>query len=173
MAIETHPFGDFIPKNINYLLLGSFTSKDSKKGVEYDWYYSNGRNQFWNLIERVYDIKLETKYSKINLFTALGIGIADIIYKCNRTKNSSLDNVLDIIEYNSRLDYILNQNLKSVFFSSRYVENLFNQNFTHLKEKYNKTKFIYLPSPSPRYAAMSKEEKILRYKELLPKLKDN
>jgi hypothetical protein len=30
-------------------------------------------------------------------------------------------------------------------------------------------KFITLPSPSPRYAAMSKEEKIKKYKEVLPK----
>ncbi|MCA9386896.1 hypothetical protein KC669_02565 [Candidatus Dojkabacteria bacterium] len=170
MAIEVHPFEDFIPKNINYLLLGSFTAKDSRKGIEYDWYYSNGRNQFWNLIEKVYDTKLETIDSKVELFTNLGIGITDIIYKCNRTKNSSLDNALDIIEYNPRLEAIISRNLKSVFFSSRFVETQFKRNFSELIDKYQKTKFIYLPSPSPRYAAMSKEEKVLKYKELLPKL---
>lgn len=170
MAIEVHPFEAFIPSNIKFLLLGSFTSKDSKKDVDYDWYYSNGRNQFWNLIEKVYNTNLDTKEQKMNLFTNLGIGITDIIYKCNRTKNSSLDNVLEVIEYNSGLEDILSRNLISVFFSSRFVENQFKKNFSNLIEKYNNIEYIYLPSPSPRYAAISKEEKILRYKQLLPKL---
>ncbi len=107
MNIETHPFGNFIPGKISYLFLGSFTSKDAKKGVDYDWYYSNGRNQYWSLIEQVYDIKLNNKKDKVKLFDKLEIGIADV---------------------------------------------------------------IYLPSPSPRYAAMSKDEKVSVYKKVLPPL---
>lgn len=173
MGIEIHPFENFVPKGMEYLILGSFTSKDSRKGVDYDWYYSNGRNQFWPLIEKVYEVSLKDKNSKIDLFTRLGIGITDIIYKCNRTKKSSLDNVLEVIEFNPRLSDIFSKDLKAVFFSSRFVEKKFNKFFADLITKYPDTQFIYLPSPSPRYAAMSKDEKVKRYRELLPALSRN
>lgn len=172
MGIETHRFKDFTPAGMKYLLLGSFTSKDSRKGVEYDWYYSNGRNQFWPLIEGVYKLKLDSKESKMALFSKLRLGITDIIYKCNRTSNSSLDNALEVLEYNPRIPYILKNNLKIVFFSSRFVEDLFRKIFSEQIELYPETKFIYLPSPSPRYAMMSKAQKIQKYAELLPKLQE-
>ncbi len=170
MKIETHPFDSFIPENIRYLFLGSFTSKDAKKGVDYDWYYSNGRNQFWPLIEKVYGLPLKSKKDKVALFNDLGIGIADIIYKCSRKENSSLDNKLEIIEFNQALRGIFDNELESVFFSSRFVEKLFHKNFDFLVNQFTNTKFTYLPSPSPRYAAMSKDEKVKIYKANLPSL---
>jgi len=36
--------------------------------------------------------------------------------------------------------------------------------------QYQNIELITLPSPSPRYASMSKQEKVARYTELLPKL---
>jgi hypoxanthine-DNA glycosylase len=169
MAVEIHPFETFSPKDMQYLLIGSFTSKDAYSNSEYNWYYSNGRNQFWSLIEQVYNVRLPDKQSKLTLFSNLGIGITDIIYKVNRTRDSSLDNVLKVIEYNPNIDSLLAKNLKAVFFSSRFVEDHFTKNFSNLIDKYSNTEFLYLPSPSPRYAAMSKLEKIEKYKKLLPK----
>lgn len=170
MAIEIHPFKTFIPKHMQYLLLGSFTSKDINTNPRYDWYYSNGRNQFWTLIEEVYEVNLPTKASKKNLFSKLSIGITDIIYRCNRTRNISLDNVLKVIEYQPDIPKLIQYNLKAVFFSSRFVENLYKKNFSNLIKIYPKTNLVYLPSPSPRYAAMSRADKIKKYKQLLPKL---
>ncbi len=43
--IEEHPFGDFIPQNTQYLLLGSFTGKITDNS--YDWFYGTKRNLFW------------------------------------------------------------------------------------------------------------------------------
>jgi hypothetical protein len=51
------------------------------------------------------------------------------------------------------------------------VEHLFRKNFKNTICQYPKIKLVTLPSPSPRYAAMNRQEKITRYKELLPKLK--
>lgn len=169
MKLETHPFKDFVPNNIKYLLLGSFTAKDSKKGTKYEWYYSNGRNLFWKLIEEVYKTTLPDKKSKMALFEKLGIGITDIMYKAVRVNFTSLDKDLKVVEFNPNIPNILSNNLTAVFFSSRFVENLFLKTFAEEIEKYPDTKFLYLPSPSPRYAAMSRQEKIAIYKQLLPK----
>jgi TDG/mug DNA glycosylase family protein len=167
--LETHPFGNFVPENIKYLLLGSFTSKNATIGTNYDWFYSNGRNQFWPIIRKVYNLPLETKEEKQALFENLGIGIADIIYQCERSKGTSLDSNLTNIVYNPKLENILKNNqIKTIFFSSRYVENLYRRIFKNLVQEFPNIELITLPSPSPRFAKISKEEKIRKYKILLP-----
>lgn len=168
MAIETHPFGNFIPKNSKYLLLGSFCTKPNDG---YEFFYANKRNQFWNIIENVYGVELGTTEKKKNFFTKLGIAIADIIESCERTKGTNLDNNLKIVSLNNSLKDVLSKNnITKIYFSSRFVENLFKKYFKELVSDFPNIKLITLPSPSPRYAAMTKNEKIRRYKELLPEL---
>ena len=82
--IETHPFGDFVPKNSKYLILGSLTGKSAPIEPGYDWYYGTKRNHFWKIIGAVYKTQLPDKKSKMDLFTDLGIAIGDIIYQCER-----------------------------------------------------------------------------------------
>lgn len=170
IRIETHKFGDYVPKNFKYLLLGSFTSNFVAKNNDYDWFYSNGRSQFWKLIGQVYNLTLETKDHKMQLCERLGLGITDIIYECRRTKQSSLDNHLEIISYNPNLENLVKSGIRAVYFSSRYVESQYKKQFQHLVENHPDVRLIYLPSPSPRYAAMTKEEKVEVYKRLLPAL---
>ena len=168
--IETHPFVNFVPQDARYLILGSFTGKQED---DYDWFYCSKRNQFWPILEIVYGIKLQNKAEKQKLFTRLGIAITDIILKCERKANNNLDTNLTNIVYNTQvIATIFEENkIKTVFFSSRFVERLFKRRFKDLIKLYPEVKLITLPSPSPRYATMSKLEKITRYKELLPKLK--
>jgi len=154
------------------LILGSFAAKDGKLGVLYDWYYSNGRNQFWPMLEEVYKIKLRDKKTQQNLFRKLSIAIADIIYQCKRQKKSSLDVHLTSFVYNTiPITKILQKNLlKKIFFTSRFVEKEYKKHFKDLIDKYPDIELITLPSPSPRYASMKKEEKIKIYTTVLPKL---
>lgn len=167
--IEVHPFGDFIPSNSKYLLLGSFTTKPKD---DYVWFYANGRNHFWSIMEDVYQIPLNTKSRQQKLFEDLNMALSDIIYSCERKNGSHLDNNLINIVYNidgvSKI--IRNNNIKKIFFTSRFVENIFKRLFNSLITEYPNIRLIYLPSPSPRYAAISKTEKIRKYQELLPKL---
>lgn len=148
--IETHPFGNFVPLNTLYLLLGSFTTKPSD---DYLWFYANGRNQFWPIMEEVYGLELDTKDRQQKLFERLNMALADIILSCERKNNSNLDNNLTNIVYNTKAvdDLIRRNNVEKIFFTSRFVESTFNRLF-----KYSGMELIYLPSPSPRYAAISK-----------------
>jgi len=167
--IEKHPFGNFVPKKANYLMLGSFVTKPQKP---YEWFYANGRNQFWPIIEQVYGSEFRTKEQQQRLFTQLEMALADIILSCERRKNSNLDTNLFNITFNTKaIKQIINQNtIKKIFFTSRYVETLFRKQFKEIIDQYPKIELITLPSPSPRYALIPKEEKIKRYKILLPKL---
>jgi hypoxanthine-DNA glycosylase len=167
--IEKHPFGNFIPQNTQYLILGSFTGKITDDS--YDWFYSNKRNLFWPIIQEVYGTRLQNKKEKQELFTHLGIAMADIILSCERKSNSNLDMNLTNIVLNKKVEDIFDNNkIKKIFFSSRFVEKLFKRHFKGLILKYSDVELTTLPSPSPRYAAMSKSEKVARYKKLLPRL---
>ena len=162
--IETHPFGNFVPKKAKYLILGSFTGRQS-----YDWFYGTKVNQFWPIFEGVYGIPLKTKADKQHLFARLGIAMADIIYQCERAQGTNKDNNLINIVYNTRgIEEILAKNkIAKIFFSSRFVEGQFKKVFKGIK--LGGTELITLPSPSPRYAAMKLADKIRKYRELLPR----
>lgn len=173
--IETHPFGNFVPQNAKYLILGSFTGRQAVKGSTatddaYDWFYGTKRNQFWSILEGVYGIELKNKQRKQDLFSKLGIAMADIIYQCERKEGNNLDTNLGNIVYNiDAIKEILETHpIEIILFSSRFVENKFKKVFKDITNRYPSVHLITLPSPSPRYAQMSKEQKIQRYKELLP-----
>jgi len=170
MPTEIHPFKDFIPVNIKYLILGSFTSKDAKKGVLYDWYYCNGRNQFWSIIEQVYNVSLPTTEEKKKLFNTLQIGITDIIRKCERIQFNSLDKSLRLIEFNPSIPRIISEDIDTIYFTSRFVERLFHKAYSNNICEPKKMKFVCLPSPSPRYAMLSKMDKVQIYRNLLPEI---
>ena len=130
--IETHPFGNSVPLNAKYLILGSFTGRQAVKGTpftddSYDWFYGTKRNQFWPILEAVYGVELKSKITRQALFARLGIAIADIIYQCEREEGNNLDKNLINIVYNSKaIRGILEENpIKKIFFTSRYVENRF------------------------------------------------
>lgn len=167
--LETHPFGSFVPKNSRYLLLGSFPGTSGKDNLEY-WFYGTKTTQFWSILENVYGVKLQNRKSKEKLLRQRKMAISDIIYKCERKSGNSLDTNLTNITYNNKIiEKILRENrIEKIYFTSRFVENKYRTKFKYLIEKYPDIELITLPSPSPRYAAMKKEEKIKRYKALLP-----
>ncbi len=162
--LELHPFGNFIPHNTTFLLIGSFATKDST------WFYTNSRNQFWPLLEEVYSREFPTLASKKQLFKDLSMAVCDIILSCERKHNSNLDSNLVNITYNLQaIKYIIEKYpLQSVYFTSRYVEKLFKKNFKEYV--WQPENLITLPSPSPRYAKLSFSEKAKLYKQLFPKL---
>ena len=167
--IEKHPFGNFVPQNTWFLFLGSFTGKPSEG---YDWFSGSKTNQFWPIMEEVYGIKLDTKAKKQKLFERLGMAITDIILSCERKDNNNMDTNLTNMVFNTKAikNILQKYRIETIFFSSRFVERLFKRQFKDVIQQFSEVKLVTLPSPSPRYAAMSRLEKISRYKELLPEL---
>lgn len=165
--IETHPFGSFVPKNAWYLILGSFPGRQ-----KYDWFYGNPRNHFWQILQKIYRTKLASRKDKQRLLGKLGIAITDIIYKCRRSRQMNSDlNLVSIVYNTSAIKKILQENkIKKIFFTSRFVEKKFKSIFHPLIEMYPNIKTVTLPSPSPRFAKMSFEQKAKEYKRLLPRL---
>jgi hypoxanthine-DNA glycosylase len=163
---ETHPFEAFVPDNSTVLILGSFPGKDQTRNpnkIEY-WFYGAKRNQFWKILETVYDKQLNTIESRKNLFSEKGISITDVIRQAKRRKDSNLDQHLYEIEDNKDVieTIIASSKITRVFFTSKFVEKLFQKMFPDYKNG------ECLPSPSPRYARMTLADKIKIYKSKLP-----
>lgn len=166
--IEVHPFGNFVPLKVKYLMLGSFVTKPSHP---YEWFYANGRNQFWPIMGEVYGQVFNTKDKQQQLFAQLEMALADIIYSCERITNSNLDVGLFNCTYNTSITkIIINNKITKIYFTSRYVEDLFRKHFKDVIFQFPNIKLVTLPSPSPRYAMLTRTEKVVKYRELLPRL---
>ena len=173
--IETHPFKPFVPQGAKYLILGTFAAKQSLKGKKYtdenyDFYYGVKRNQFWPILEKVYGRNLKDTQSRLDLLSELHIAMADIIYQCERKSGSNLDsNLINIVYAKESISQVFEKNqISKVFFTSRKAETKFRSNFKEVIAKRPNIELVTLPSPSTRYARMLFEDKIKKYKELLP-----
>jgi G:T/U-mismatch repair DNA glycosylase len=100
--------------------------------------------------------------------------LAILFLSCERIGRSSLDTRLTDIEYNKEdiVRVLDTRKISKILFTSKFVEAHFKRYFKEIITKYPNVELITLPSPSPRYASMSKEEKIKRYSQELPKIKN-
>lgn len=157
--IEEHPFGYYLPENADKLLIGSFPCFNGKDYGE--WFYSgSGKSDFWKLMSEVYSMPCLTRESKQELCLKNGIAITDIASKVIRTKGDCSDSNLEIIETNrDGINNCLSTDIKSIYFTSKFVEKLFLRNFSDIK-----IPSFVLPSPS-RSASIS-IARLAEYKDL-------
>jgi len=168
--VEVHPFEIYIPDSMQHLLLGSFTASSVTTDTGYDWYYGSRFTQFWKILQEVYGRKLDNTEAKKQLFSDIHLGVGDIILSCERKDNNSLDSNLINITYNPIVGDLLKRPLKTVYFSSRFVEMQFRKAQRDFVKNNTKIELVTLPSPSPRYATMSFKDKVQLYKRLMPKI---
>ncbi|SDZ81043.1 hypoxanthine-DNA glycosylase [Arachidicoccus rhizosphaerae] len=165
MQIETHPHAPFVPHPLKILLMGSFPGRADTlhKDPDNQWFYSAKRNQLWKILEIAFNQPLPDTKAKRELLTRQGIGIADILLQINRLKDSNADQDLQIIRYNDQaIAKILQEHPQvRICFTSRFVEKQFKRCFPTF------TNTELLPSPSPRYARLSLEQKAAVYKTML------
>jgi len=166
--IEKHPFEPFVPKQSEVLILGSFPGKEStqEKRID-DWFYGASRNQFWKIIEIVYETELKSKANKQALFENLKIAMTDIIESCERKENKNSDKNLFNKKYNREIEKIIKKHqIQKLLFTSKTVYLEFLENFS----KPENIELIVLPSPSPIYRRLSLQDKTIEYKKHLPEL---
>lgn len=142
--VEVNPFRNFIPPKPDKLIVGSFPCFNGK---DYgDWFYSgSGKNHFWMLLSDCFGMPSGTLEEKVRLCTRHHIALADVAYKIERKKNNCSDSNLVIVEFNHEgIEACLKCNLKTIFFTSRFVEK-------HFLKHYPATglETLVLVSPSP------------------------
>ena len=153
-----HPFDPIVFSDTQTLILGSFPSI---KSFENSFYYAHPRNQFWKILEKVTGYPVNNRDQKIWLLKETKLGVWDMIASCQR--DNSLDSSLED-EIVNDIPALLQKypSIIKLAFTGKKAQALFETHFGHLD-----IERVYLPSPSPAYAAMTLDEKVAEYAKKL------
>jgi len=153
-TIVQHPFDPIVFNDTKILILGSFPSI---KSFENNFYYAHPRNQFWKILEKITGYPVNNRDQKIWLLKEACLGVWDMVSSCQR--DNSLDASLEDEVVND-IPALLEAypSIEKIAFTGKKAQALFETHFSYLE-----TERVYLPSPSPAYAAMTLEEKAVQY----------
>ena len=145
--------------HIRILILGSFPGAQSLAAAQY---YAHPRNQFWKLVGALVDEELYAMpyAERLPRLLAHGIGLWDVLGACER--EGSLDSAIRKPAANdfARL-HILCPALETVGFNGQ-ASGKFAPQFAA-----NGYRTVVLPSSSPAHMAMSFEQKLAAWRQLL------
>lgn len=150
MDFVKHPFAPIFDKNSKVLILGSFPSIKSR---ECNFYYSNPKNRFWEIISYITnrDLIHSDIYEKKLILSNNKIALWDVVKSCKikASIDSSINNAIP-----NDINYILQNSLiKQIFANGNKAYDLFKKFFPHHS-------IIKLPSTSSANAKYSIDDLI-------------
>lgn len=154
--IEIHPYGDYFPKGVRSLIIGSFPigkfsdvrRRSEIKPHELDFYFGGEKNLLWKLIGASYGVELRTQADVEALLKKKKIGIGDVIKSCRRKAGGASDSDLYDIVWNLNLiDEMRAHKIQRIYFTSKQVQKWFHKLFG--KDEFEE---ILLISPSAQSA---------------------
>lgn len=160
--METHPYKAFVPKGAEKLILGSlppwrFTVDDNPainklkelQPGDIDFAYGSRSNRLWKILSGVFNAgSIDTPDKIKHMLNKNKIAISDAIHRCRRVPDrSALDQNLKDIEFNHSIRDILTATptIKTILFTSSFVERLFYKYFPVKPEKHKVYKVFILP----------------------------
>jgi len=154
-----HPFDPIVNEHSKVLILGSFPSI---KSFEENFYYAHPRNQFWPIMEKLFDVSLKSKQSRTAFALHYGIALYDTYGSLRRSQNNSSDSNLSDLQPND-IPSLLEKypRIEKIFCTGRKSYEGMKKYFPDLS-----VPVALLPSTSPAYAAMKFEEKLKAYEAL-------
>ena len=133
-----------------------------KISIKKNQYYANRRNQFWKIIEKLFNVKLSEDYStRLAFLLDQRIGLWDVIKSCER--EGSLDSDIRKPLMND-FDRFFKEypGIKTVFFNGGKAYNIFVRN---INKELSYQNLIKLPSTSPAHA-VSLDEKLKQWESV-------
>jgi len=158
LGIFYHPIEPIVFDDSEILILGSFPSL---KSFENGFYYAHPKNQFWPILSEIYALPVATREQKIELLKKSKIALWDVIASCER-KNSSDANLKNVAPNDIESLLSTHPHIKRIFFTGFSAAKFYRKYFGHLN-----LQTALLPSPSPAYASMKFEEKLLVWKSII------
>ncbi|UMZ72970.1 DNA-deoxyinosine glycosylase [Natranaerofaba carboxydovora] len=159
---ESTSFAPIIDDKSKVLILGTMPGG---KSLEERQYYANPRNQFWKIIDNLFDETLPTDYEeKIEFLKNNGIALWDVLKACYR--EGSLDSNIKNEEVNDFTTLFDNYpNIRCVGFNGTKAYNIFKKSIGF---DFQQLDFVKLPSTSPAHTIKFEQklkewEKIRKY----------
>jgi G:T/U-mismatch repair DNA glycosylase len=100
---EKHPWNWYLPFGAKTIIIGTFPP--TVRNWSYDFFYPNKNNYFWKIMAEIAGRKLcyvsgnEAVIERKEILNQLQTGLSDMGKIIRRTKNSSLDENLEVVEY--------------------------------------------------------------------------
>ncbi len=141
------------------LILGSMPGI---KSLEDNEYYAHPRNSFWYILQRIFNSAEPGNYAeKQQLLKSNKIALWDVIKSCSR--KGSLDSSIEkssIIPNDFTSFFREHMNIRKIIFNGAAAEKAYKKHVRcNSPVRDGGTGFFRLPSTSPAYASLSKEEK--------------
>jgi G:T/U-mismatch repair DNA glycosylase len=136
--IEVHPYGDYFPKGVRSLIIGSFPigkfsdkrRSSEIKPHELNFYFGGEKNLLWKLIGASFGVELKTKDDVEKLLKAKKMGIGDVIRSCRRKEGGGSDSDLYDIVWNTELvEEMRSRKITKIYFTSKRVQKWFHRLF--------------------------------------------
>jgi double-stranded uracil-DNA glycosylase len=145
------------------LILGSMPGQ---KSLVENQYYAHPRNSFWPIMRNTFNADEKLNYEQCKkLLCKNKIALWDVLKSCYR--EGSLDSDIDhsTIEANDfKKFFSTHAQIKAVFFNGTKAEQLFTKYvLKDLEHKHQNLKYYRLPSTSPAHAAMTTDQKLLKW----------
>jgi double-stranded uracil-DNA glycosylase len=149
------------------LILGSMPGKESLRAGQY---YAHPRNAFWPIMGELVGALPTLPYkARIRMLKSAGIALWDVLASCRRHSSMDADIDTDSICPNDFASFFLEHpHITHVFFNGTMAEQCFHKHVRPLPES-RPLHYQRLPSTSPANASMRYENKLQRWKVILPK----
>jgi hypoxanthine-DNA glycosylase len=152
------------------LVLGSLPGRASLAAGQY---YAQPRNTFWTIVGELCGARSELDYAgRLDALTRSGVALWDVLHEAARP--GSLDS--NIVAASQRINDIagliaIHTKISLVAFNGQKAAEIFRR---HIEPSLTRNDFAVatLPSTSPAHATLTREEKLVRWREvLMPHLK--
>lgn len=160
-----HAFPAIENQQAEKLILGSMPSVASLQAQQY---YAHPRNAFWPIITRLFEQVPELSYQQRKaLLLQQGIALWDVLQSCHRP--GSLDAKIDmdtVVVNDFNQFYKQHPSIQQVFFNGGMAEKIYKKRVIPTLHQFVNIQYHRLPSTSPAYAAMSKEQKLNAWRQI-------
>lgn len=150
-------FDPIVGASSKVLILGTFPSEESLKRKQY---YAHPRNVFWEMIAEICGTgKIDDYKKRCDLARKEGVAIWDVLNTCEREGSSDGRIKHDNLIVNDFSSFLSKCHIEIIFFNGRKAAALFKRYVEPAMLPYL-PRLITLPSTSPAYAAISKQQKL-------------
>ncbi|RBP53262.1 DNA-deoxyinosine glycosylase [Arenicella xantha] len=148
-----------------YLILGSMPGQVSLSARQY---YAHPRNSFWWIMSQLFSFELSDDYAqRVELLREHRVAVWDVLSECERP--GSLDsNIVRATEVPNDFGsfFRAQPSISIVGFNGAASAALFKRHCGSLMQRYPNIRWIKLPSTSPAYASLGREDKLQAWQAL-------
>jgi hypoxanthine-DNA glycosylase len=167
-VLEIQGFPPIADNRAKVLVLGSMPSEISLSKQQS---YAHPRNAFWPVMGELFAAYPELAYAeRKKILLQNGVAVWDVLASCRREGSADSDIIRDSIQTNDFATFFQHHvAIKRVFFNGGTAEALYKKYVLPVLDgKFSVLRYQRLPSTSPAFAGMSRQQKIDAWRVILP-----